>query len=179
MVAFTDEKRFRNLLLTWPEKALRFLYEAYFESLLLISTRVTHDPVLAEEVVRDSFVQIWRNHRALASSEESSIQYYLVRTVKTRSTVALRDSRNIHRSFLSGEYSRFPTDTDIVGLSYTGCFQLVLKELTARQRQCFFLRYEVRMSVEEIADHLNISTRTVERRLRRAKRVLYNYRWAF
>lgn len=178
MVAFTDEKRFRDLLLTWPEKALRFLYEAYFERLLLISIRVTRDPALAEEVVRDSFVQIWNNHRALASNDESSIQSYLVRTVKARSTVALRESQNIHRSFLLGEYSRFPTDTDIIRLSYSGCFRLVLKGLSARQRQCFFLRYQGRMSVEEIADHLNISRRAVVRRLGRAKRALYNYRWA-
>lgn len=178
MVAFTDEKRFRELLLTWPEKALRFLYEAYFESLLSISTRVTLDPLLAEEVVRDSFIQMWNDHKALALNNESSIQYYLVRTVKARSTAALRDSQNIYRSFLSGEHSRFPTDNDIIRLSYSSCFQLVLKGLSTRQRKCFFLRYEVRMSVEEIADHLNLSRQTVERRLHRVKRALYNYRWA-
>ena len=95
MLATMQNQQFRNLLLAWPEKAMRFIYEAYYYNLLILSQRQTRDFITAEDVVQEVFTGIWHNHERFAKKNAQAIEYYLVKTVRKKSYAAYREKVRI------------------------------------------------------------------------------------
>lgn len=75
---------FKRLLYLWPEKAIRILYNNYYDTLTYITQRHTHDIHKAEDIVQYTLAELWFRHRENRFDRYKSVQHYLVSTVKQR-----------------------------------------------------------------------------------------------
>ena len=184
MLASSQNDRFRNLLLSWPEKAVRILYESYYDSLLIISQRFTHDLNASEDIVQETFTHVWQHHKSLGQQRSQSIQYYLVKVVKNKSITVYKQRMRLESN--QARYANqknqslidFPTEADIISLETNVCFRLIVDTFPRRERECLMLRFDSELSVEEIANELSISKKAVERSITSAKKRLRRYKWA-
>lgn len=179
MLATIQNQQFRDLLLSWPEKAIRFIYEAYYDNLLIISQRLTRDFITAEDVVQEVFAGIWHNHVRFAKNDKQAIEYYLIKEVKKKSQAAYRekersDSERIRKA---REKSDFPTDTDILRIGDSTCLKMIVERFTKYEQKCFHMKYKDGMAVEQIAVRINKSNGFVERKLSSVKRKIRSYHW--
>jgi|GEM_PF-3962192 len=84
MLPIIQTEPFKKLLYLWPEKAIRLLFDNYYDTLTYIAQRHTRDIHVAEEVVRYTLAELWfRNHERRVDRFQS-VQHYLVDTVKRR-----------------------------------------------------------------------------------------------
>ena len=79
---------FKRLLLLWPEKAIRLLFDNYYDALTYIAQRHTRDIHAAEEVVQYTLAELWFRHHEKRIDKYNSVQHYLVSTVKHRARMA-------------------------------------------------------------------------------------------
>src|SRR6187549_4046328 len=85
MATATDNEQFRKLLSVYPAKAIEILYEQFEQSLKKIALKLTQDPLATEDIVQDSFMVIWENHKQLSQMHELSIEHYLNKIVRNKS----------------------------------------------------------------------------------------------
>jgi hypothetical protein len=79
---------FKKLLHLWPEKAIRILYNNYYDGLTYVAQRHTRDIHVAEEIVQYTLAELWLRHREKRLEGSKSVQHYLVNTVKRRARKA-------------------------------------------------------------------------------------------
>lgn len=84
MFPIIQTEPFKKLLYLWPEKAIRLLFDNYYDALTYIAQRHTRDIHKAEEVVQFTLADLWFRHREKKIDKFKSVQHYLVITVKQR-----------------------------------------------------------------------------------------------
>ena len=178
-VEFPDNNRFRKLLLSYPAKAIQFLYEYYYTGLIRIAERLTHDRMLAEDVVQEALVNTWLNHEWLGQQRGKSIQHYLIRGVRNRAITAYKKrKRNGERDyalFLLKENSKTESPEDhLILLEIQQHVRKIFSEFPRREKECFMLSREEEMSNKQIAESLKISEKAVERSITSARKRIRN-----
>ena len=179
-----NNERFRKLLFSYPGKAIQFLYDLYYHSLINISERLTHNRKASEDIVQETFIHVWEKHELLSQQHDSSIQYYLVRVVKNKSiSFYKKDMRLIEsrKKYLHGstfnpvEYS---AEANIIALEVHKEIRRVISTFPRRERECFLMSVEEEMTNKQTAERLGISVKAVERSLTSANKRLKRY-WLF
>jgi len=89
MFASIQTEPFKQLLYLWPEKAIRILYNNYYDALTYVAQRHTSDVHAAEEIVQYTLAELWLRHKEGRLDHSQSVQHYLVATVKRRARKAL------------------------------------------------------------------------------------------
>lgn len=182
MSIITDNERFRNLLLSWPAKAISFLYEAYYKTLLTISERLTHNREASEDIVQETFAHVWLKHKELSQQHDQSIQFYLIKVVKYKSITFYKK-----KSQEDTKYSGYKNGMLVDHLELSREERLILDERSntlrkiistfpKREKECLLLRLDYNLSVTEIALQLGISNKAVERSLTSAKKRLKKFK---
>lgn len=184
MLAPIDNDRFRNLLLSWPGKAVGLLYELYSESLISISERITCDRKASEDIVQETLTLVWENHKLLGQQRDQPIQQYLIRVVKYKSISFYRKKTRIEASkikYFNGHAHNHieSIEAGIISTEKGNSIRLILSTFPRRERECMLLRLDQEMSIGEIASQLNISKKAVERSLTSAKKRLRKYKASF
>lgn len=184
MLAPIDNDRFRNLLFSWPGKAIKFLYELYAESLISISERITYDRKASEDIVQETLTLVWENHKLLSQQRDQPIQYYLIRVVKYKSISFYRKKTRIEirkMHYLTGHINNFieSIETGIISIEKDNSIRLIISTFPRRERECLLMRLDQELSIGEIADQLDISKKAVERSLTSARKRLRKYESSF
>ncbi|PTB90230.1 hypothetical protein C9994_17390, partial [Marivirga lumbricoides] len=78
------------------EQALKILFDKYFSALVHFSFRITHQKTIAEEVVADVFIELWKRRAYLDITHQ--VKAYLFTMVKNTSLNAGRNQK-LHYSF--------------------------------------------------------------------------------
>ena len=182
MLAPINNERFRNLLLSWPEKAIQILYNLYFKSLLTISEKITLDRKVSEDIVQETFTHVWEKRTLLGQQREQSIQYYLLRVVKNKSITAARKKEKFESVLLAEPMMesltriQYPADSSLILRESNRTLRMILSTFPKRERECLLLKVDEGLSVGEIATRLRISKKAVERSLTSAKKRIKKYR---
>lgn len=182
MSGLLDNKRFRKLLLAWPEKAIAFLYDSYYKSLLSIAESRTGDRKASEDIVQETFALVWQNRKWLGQQHNKSIQNYLFKVVKNKSISFYRkkvkkDSDRM--KYLDGcvnDPIENPAEANIILTERGNSIKLIISGFPRRERECLVMRFHQDMSIEGIAQQLNISKKAVERSLTSARKRLKKYK---
>ena len=66
---------FKQLLHLWPEKAIRILYNNYYDGLTYVAQRHTRDIHVAEEIVQYTLAELWLRHREKRLDGSKSVQH--------------------------------------------------------------------------------------------------------
>lgn len=164
----------------------RKVYLGYYDMLYHLCNEYTHNAHIAQEIVQDTFLKLWEIRKEI--NTETNIGNFLYTIAKNKCLNYLRDQQTIlkvqrSRDFLERQF-------DIEALQEAGdqwiqfeelkvLIKSVIEEMPEGIRKAFFLsRYEG-LKYKEIAQHLNISVKTVEVRISRAlallRKALDNY----
>jgi RNA polymerase sigma-70 factor (ECF subfamily) len=153
------------------------LFRTFYAPLVSYATRILFAPDLAEEVVQEVFLAIWKNHATLPAENLSAYLYGAVRRSSTshlrhaqvekrwRERVALGENiLPIGATAAADERTRF---NELIA-----AVRVAVEELQPRMRQAFLLRRQHGLSYNEIAQVMGITPKTVEVHIGAALRVL-------
>ncbi len=181
MFGVVDEARFRNLLLSFPAKAIAFLYDQHYHSLIKIARSLTHDHKASEDIVQETFVHVWENHKRLGEHHERSIQHYLVRVVKNKSISHYKRTLERHEQkalYLNGQRLAardHSIETEIIQSEISREIRRVIVTFPKREKECLLMKMDEEMTLEQMAERLNVSKKAVERSLTSANKRLRQY----
>lgn len=183
MPDFIDNEHLRNLLRTAPGDAIQILYDLYSGGLRNIARNLVHDESAAQDIVQEAFVHIWKNAHRLGELHEKSIQHYLVRIVRNRSITYYQDSRKDEArksDFViehAGQSFEDPIEVLLIVNENTQELRDLINTFPQRERECLLLKLDGQMKNEQIARHLQISEKAVERSITSAyKRIRTHFR---
>lgn len=160
------------------EAALEAFYELTVNRVYGLALRITTRPELAEEVVGDVFLQVWRKARHYASGRAAPMAWLLM-ICRSRAIDLLRRERpqktglNIDdkKSEILDEETPSPFDT-LLGTEQGSQISRALEQLTDIQRQMISLAFFRGMSHQEVAIYTHQPLGTVKSHLRRAQAAL-------
>jgi RNA polymerase sigma-19 factor, ECF subfamily len=155
------------------EAAFNTIFRSLYAPLVRFAEGLVGSRAVAEEVVQDVMLELWRRREDLA--EESSVQAYLFQSTRNRSYNHLRHERVVRRSepMARGEASRdAPAPSRVVEDEIHVALRTAVAGLPDRTREVFELSRVHGLKYAEIAKVLDISIKTVEAQMGRALRTL-------
>ena len=156
------------------EPAFRAIYDCYWNKLYCIARNRMDDALEAEEIVQEIFLDFWK--RRSEFQLEKSLENYFTTAVKFK--VINHLAKRAHATRNARDYAAHQPDTEnnvIPLLDYKELkHQLasVIGSLPEKCRLVFLLRHEQGYSLRQIATELNISEKTVEAHLTKARKTL-------
>ena len=151
-------------------KAFAELYEATRAKLFAVSLRIVREGALAEEVLQDSFVNVW-NHAADYAQARSAPTTWMTAIVRNRSLDIVRRAREEPDvdDALTGALVDEAAAPDREALARADAHSVrdCLDELEAEQRQSIALAFFHGLSHSELALHLGRPLGTVKTHIRR------------
>jgi len=172
------ETLFGRVVTNGDYNAFRELFTRHYRSLCNYAMRVVVTREIAEEVVSDVFVKLWKNREQI--EVHTSFQAYIYRAVRNQALdyLKLRIHRQNERDSLeSVQWNMNHADhfSPAEELSYNEFYSHIEDCIQALPRQCqliFRLSREEGLRYRDIAERLDISVKTVETQMSRALKVL-------
>ncbi|KQS32831.1 RNA polymerase sigma-70 factor [Dyadobacter sp. Leaf189] len=172
------ENLFGKVVANGDYHAFRELFNHHYRSLCNYAMRVVITREIAEEVVSDVFVKLWKNREQI--EVHTSFQAYIYRAVRNQALdyLKLRIHRQNERESLdSVQWNMTHADhfSPCEELSFNEFYEHVEDCIQALPRQCqliFRLSREEGLRYRDIAEKLAISVKTVETQMSRALKVL-------
>lgn len=145
------------------EDALKRLFDLYFHDLVIKSAKIVINTGVAEEIVQDVFINLWRNRQSLTLEKE--FKNYLLQAVRNRSLNYLKSRFGRQRFDDLKQVKDPPSHSTSEGDLYAGELRQAIQEAVARLpgkcRIIFSLSRNAGLTVREIAGQLDISEKTV------------------
>ena len=157
-------------------RAFDKLFAEYGKRLYFFAIGFLKSKEEAEEVVQEVFLRIWRNRKQL--KPDLSFRAYLFR-IAYHCILEIFERLNRYQSFrqqLIDETINFDDEAN-EQLNYEALLKLVeslIERLPPRQKEILLKRKKENIPVKEIAIHLGISPKTVERHLTEALKSIRN-----
>ena len=163
-----------DLLKKDDESAFRIIYERYWDRLYTIAVNRLKDSADAEEVVQDIFYNLWRKRKTLHI--EKAFDNYFAVAVKFEAIkrLAKQAKADAYEKELAAALSNIDEST-LHNIDYNELqkqFQLTVNQLPEKCRAVYKLQHEHGYTHQQIADELNISPKTVEAHLYKARKTL-------
>jgi len=167
-----DESELLARLRQGDDDAFESIFREHYSWLVLSAARLLGDRSLAEEVVQDVMLELWRRRAELALT--GPLRAYLHQSTRNRALNHLRHGRTVRQS---EPYVRPPTaaprtDARVTSRELQAVVAEAMAELSPPQREVFEMSRRDGLTYPEIANALNISVKTVEARMGRALRHL-------
>lgn len=178
-LARLDPERLRLLMsrvAVGDSKAFRALYEETSSKLFGCALRILHKPELAEDVLQESFVGVWRSACDYRSSLSAPMTW-MTTIVRNKAFDALRserysleiDSDNFDENILNTLVDGSPTPLEALEVSRNArVLADCMVELDRAQRQVMYLAFFDDLSHSEIAYELGLPLGTVKTWIRRS-----------
>lgn len=150
------------------ERAFRQLFERYYAPLVQYSSYITGCFSLAEEIVSEVFVNLWKNRAKLA--EVKNLKQYVYASTKNRTIDHIRQAKNL--TFISLDKKDFEEyiiydnpEKKYLEEEIKLKLQEVILKLPEKCRMIYRLVKEDQMKYQDVAELLDISPKTVENQM--------------
>ena len=155
------------------KQSYQAIFQEFYNMLGNYSNTIVHNSTDAEDVVQEVFIQLWNKRDTLKI--ETKIKYYLFTAVKNRSIEVLR-KRKMHNKYVEIE-KNVKESVEYLG---DDSEDIVLKEklhrsirqLPPKCQEIFVMNKLNGLTYNEIAESLNLSSKTVENQIARALKLL-------
>lgn len=161
------------LVSSGSQEGFRILYDNYSAALYGVIERIVTDSAVAEDVLQDAFVKIWKNFLSY-SPEKGRLFTWMMNIARNVAIDALRSrhqkqSKNIQSldTFVGLEKGA----TKMEQLDFIG-IDTALQKLKPEQLELIQLAYFQGYTQEEIAEETNVPLGTVKTRIRTALQIL-------
>ncbi|MBQ9820467.1 MAG: RNA polymerase sigma-70 factor [Bacteroidales bacterium] len=169
-----DEKILIEQVREGKEFAFAALYDRYVDRIFGYLSSLLRDDNLAEDITQTCFMYIWE-HRSILSSEKSLSSYlykmarnYAYKHLRSRLTATrYRNSTSVTMNKAAPPADE-KIDMDIIRQEAWK----VINALPESRRAIYRMFTEEQLSVKEIAERLDISPKTVETQIFRARKAL-------
>lgn len=170
----TEENEIVRRIIEGDDKAFEIVFDRYYKRLCIYASRFLFSDESAEEVVQEVFMRFWERSDSL--NPESSLAAYLYRSVYNTCLNQIKHEKvkDAYKAYVLNYMDQFSTDLQD-GEEQNELLRLVviaIDELPPRCSEIFKLSRFEGLKYNEIADHLEISLKTVEVQMGKALRVL-------
>ncbi|MCA0957465.1 RNA polymerase sigma-70 factor [Muricauda ruestringensis] len=161
----TDDKLW-SLIKEDNQLAFNEVYNRYWKILYSYIHNILNDRGVTEDTLQDIFFNIWHKRKAI---EIKSLKNYLFNAARNRAISKIRKDRFsiLQEGVIENLY--LPTQSDIEETLNLNDLKATIEEKTKslpkRCRDIFYLSRYHDFSIAEIANHFNISHRTVENQI--------------
>tara|TARA_R110002050_G_scaffold281956_2_gene429654 strand:+ start:23154 stop:23705 length:552 start_codon:yes stop_codon:yes gene_type:complete len=162
-----------QLLKDSDKGALTILYDNYWKPLFISSYNLLKDKEVCEEIIQDVFIEIW--NKRLELEIKVSLKSYLYACVRYRVFNEFRKSKITQVELFEDLNKRFEYTTPETKIMYKELenhVKLAVEGLPEKCKNVYKLSRNKQLSHKEIAEELNISTKTVENHITNALRIL-------
>lgn len=158
------------------KKAQEGLYLATNSAAYFVAMKITKDDEESLDIVSDSYIKAFASLDKLENDEKFPAWFNQI--VANRCRDYLKKAKPMHLSDMTEDGEEFELE-DVDGeipdellenKDVIECVRRVVESLPEEQRMCVILRYYDEMSLQEIADTLEVSLGTVKSRLSRANK---------
>lgn len=163
-----------NRLRNGEESALTELYNKFWQSLFVSSYNVLKDRELCEDIIQDIFMNIWHNREKLEIN--ISLKGYMYACARYQVFNQFKKNKDkIHVELFEDLDKRFQYSTPETQLMHDELLDQINSIVQALPEKCqlvYKLSREEQLSHKEIAERLDISTKTVENHITKALHVI-------
>lgn len=155
------------------EEAFSLLFERYYSPLVNYGKTLMSEGDIVKDCVQDVFVDIWTYRSKL--NEAIAVKAYLLSSVRKR--IARHHEReHIFSKVKDVDSLEFLFDfsiedrliADEIMATKVGHLNRLINDLPARQKEALYLRYHQGLSVEQVAEVLNMNYQSTKNLLHRA-----------
>jgi len=167
-----DEKEILRRLAEGDQSALTGIYQQFWQPLFLSAYNVIKDKKACEDIIQEIFLQLWLKRESLNVRESlkgyllAATRYQVFRYIRN---TPVRSELYIH---LEERMAAPSADLSLLQKDLSRQIEKVVGDLPEKCQQIYRLSREELLSHKEIAERLNISTKTVENQLTIALRRL-------
>ncbi len=172
---FADEELLKEALGKGEKEAYRFLMKAYYKKLSAYAYNLCQDKDLAEDIVQNVILRLWRNReKTLIANKLSSFLYrsvyneFIDQYRKSKEVIALQKKHIESLSSILEEEKDENLNTLIKVVNDE------IEQLPKKCKKTFLMSKKEGLTNFEIADYLNISIKTVEAHITSAYKILRN-----
>lgn len=151
--------------------ALKEIFDSNYGPLCNYANSIIKDFPSSEDIVQSIFIELWENKKIVELDNPIS---YLLRCVKYK-CIDYKRKQKKELFVPTNELPEIGAQNQVLEFSEENIaemFAFLTSQLTPKTRQVFLMRREQGLSYKEIADELNVSTKTVENQLSAARKKL-------
>lgn len=166
------EKELIQLLNKGDEEAIRIIFDTFYDELCLYAAGFTKSFQVAEEVVEDVFISLWKNATNLSIT--TSLKSYLYKSVYNGCLKFLKTEGRLNSSTVENDSEIFKTssfndpESELILQELEKKADLIMESLPAQCKEIYFLSRFENLSYSQIAEKLKITTGTVKTQMSRA-----------
>lgn len=155
------------------EEAFKFLFDSFHLKIYTVARKMgmTYDE--AEDVIQDSFLQLWKQKDTI--KEDLSVNGLLYTIAKRIVLKKLEEKKHYYTDENIENYNKATTNKtqdDISFLETNKYLNETIDKLPEQQRIVFSMNFKSGLTPQEIAEKLDISKRTVENQIFRARKII-------
>jgi len=156
------------------QTAFEKLYYTYSSSVYQIAYYILKDETLAEEIVQDSFLQLWNmKHKLDLTSNLRTLLYVIGRNKSLNRLKQIKKEQRVFNRFnFESEYHHYKEDDLQQVNELNEIVENIIKKLPERQQIIFRLCRLKGVSHKEIASELNITIQTVKNQMVKAQKTI-------
>jgi RNA polymerase sigma-70 factor (family 1) len=169
-----DDKQLAELLKSDGESVFSHIYERYWDRLYIIARKRLSNKEEAEEVVQDIFCNLWRKRFTLELMKGFDNYFSIAVKYEVINRLAKRAHALKYEKSLAAGLSELDESTLYqIDFNFSNQqFENVVNNLPEKCRIVFKLQHELGYSQKQIASELDISVKTVEAHLSKARKTL-------
>ena len=154
------------------DDAYAAIFREHYPGLVVTATRLLNERMLAEEIVQDVMLELWRRRESLVLT--GPVRAYLQQATRNRSLNRLRQAKTAKRGevYVRGPSESPMADAEAVSAELQEAANAAIASLSEPQREVFEMNRTRGLTYTEIADVLGISVKSVEARMGRALKQL-------
>jgi RNA polymerase sigma-70 factor (ECF subfamily) len=164
-----NERDLQERIRAGDESAFDSVFRTHYGHLVRMAESVVREHALAEEIAQEVMLEFWRRRESLVV--EQSFRAYLIRSTRNRALNHVRHQRVVAREAASVavDPSTSPSaEEEVLGVELERAVRDAIDGLPDKCREVFQLSREQGLRYAEIASTLEISVKTVEKRMGQA-----------
>ena len=147
---------------------IEYLFKTYYKRLHRAAYQILHDESLADDIVQEVFIQIWSKKDELNIT--STIEGYLVKATINKALTCIEQNKSVKKVALEDhlEFSSALDQLKSNDFDYKIFQDIVYASLDSLPPRCktiFVLSRFENMKNKEIAEHLDVSVKTIENQM--------------
>ena len=164
-----SERQLQERIRAGDESAFDTVFRSHYADLVRMAESVVRERALAEEVAQEVMLELWRRRESL--HVEQTFRAYLVRSTRNRALNHVRHQRVVEREAAIAAInlqSSPSAEDEMLGSELEQAVRAAIDGLPEKIREVFQLSRDHGVKYSEIAGTLEISVKTVEKRMGQA-----------
>jgi RNA polymerase sigma-70 factor (ECF subfamily) len=159
-----DDTELLQLLLQDDENAFAEIYNRYWRLLFYTANNIIQDRDVAQDAVQEVFITLWQRRKEV---EIQSLKAYLQQATRFQILKAIRAQKTDDQFYsrLAGVTADIVYENPLLFKEQEALLRQILASLPEDCRYIFHLSREEHLTYKQIAGQLNISEKTVEKKI--------------